>query len=418
MLLVLIKEALHAAFRYFLAHSGSESLEGLLLLRVEGGGHLDPNGDVLVAAASALEQGDALAPQTEGGAGLGTGGQVIGDLAIDGGDLQLSAHGGLIEGDRLLVKDGGALTDKLAAGLHPDVDDQIAGGAAVLAGVALAPEGDSLTVIDTGGDGHRDTALDLVVSGAVAVITGAVDDLAGAVALGALCGGGVGEAAAAPLDADHTGAPAVGAGVSGGTRLTAGAVTGLTGLSAGQLNGLLTAEGRLLKGDGQVDPQGLTLLGGVGLLLTAETAAKAAEAAAKEGAEDVAQVTHVKAAAAKATAAAKVGIDASVTELVITRALLLVRQHLVGLVDLFELGLGLFVAGVHIRVVFFGLLTVGLFDLFVRGALFHAQDFVIIPFILCHTLSPAYRGTPRAALNVSFQTEHRRGNAPPMRYLI
>ena len=59
-----------------------------------------------------------------------------------------------------------------------------------------------------------------------------------------------------------------------------------------------------------------------------------------------------------------------------------------GLVDLLEFFLGALVAGVVVRVVFQSQLTVGLFDLLIRGRFGHTQDFVIITFFLCHFHSP------------------------------
>ena len=130
-------------------------------------------------------------------------------------------------------------------------------------------------------------------------------------------------------------------------------------LRTGELDLLLAAKGSLFKGDGQVGPQALPPLGGVGPLLAAEAAP--AKAAAEEGPEQIAQVDvpHVEPAAAKATGA-EVGVHPRVTELVILGPLVLVRQDLIGLVHLFELGLGLFVSGVHVRVIFLGQLAVGL----------------------------------------------------------
>ena len=71
--------------------------------------------------------------------------------------------------------------------------------------------------------------------------------------------------------------------------------------------------------------------------------------------------------------------------LVIALALRGVAQHLVGLVDLLELGLGLLVAGIQVWVVLLGQLAVGLLDLIVRGGAVYAQHLVVISFIFCHT---------------------------------
>src|SRR5699024_9556829 len=127
-------------------------------------------------------------------------------------------------------------------------------------------------------------------------------------------------------------------------------------------------------------PQGIPLHGAGAL--AAGTAA--AEAAPEEGAEDVTQVdvAHIEAAEAAEPAAgaagAEVGIHPGVAELVVAGALLLVGEHLIGLVDLLELGLGILVAGVQVGVVLLGLLPVGLLDLIVAGPLGHAQDLIII----------------------------------------
>ena len=127
----------------------------------------------------------------------------------------------------------------------------------------------------------------------------------------------------------------------------------------------------------------------------AQVAGAAAEAAPEEGAEDIAQVdvAHVKPAeaakAAPGSARAEIGIHTRMAELVVAGALILVGQYLVGLIGLLEFSLGGLVAGVQIRVVLLGLFPVGLLDLLVRGALGHAEDFIIISFLFWHrVLSP------------------------------
>ena len=130
----------------------------------------------------------------------------------------------------------------------------------------------------------------------------------------------------------------------------------------------------------------------------AEAAAKAAEpaeaTAAEQIAKDVAQV-HTACAAKAATKAAAglagpiVGIDPSETELVIALALVRVGKNIVGLVDLLELFLGILIAGVQIRVVLFGQLAVGAFDLGIGGVFADPQHLVVISFF-CHRIYPLY----------------------------
>src|SRR5262249_6936913 len=64
--------------------------------------------------------------------------------------------------------------------------------------------------------------------------------------------------------------------------------------------------------------------------------------------------------------------------LVVAAALLGIREHLVGLVDLLEARLGLFLAGVHVGVELARQPAVGRLDLFVRGRLGHTEDLVVV----------------------------------------
>ena len=110
------------------------------------------------------------------------------------------------------------------------------------------------------------------------------------------------------------------------------------------------------------------------------------EAAAEYAREDVAEV-HVDAeGTAAACARAVVGVYARVAELVVARALFAVGKHLVRLVDLLELLLAVLVAGVKVGVVFFGALTVRLFDLVLARALLNAENLVVIS-LICHYFS-------------------------------
>ena len=151
---------------------------------------------------------------------------------------------------------------------------------------------------------------------------------------------------------------------------------------------------RLVKRQGDAHPDVLALAGGVGVRRTAR-AAKTAEAAAKDVAENIAKVNTVAAKAAETAKAAGaagaaavlgsvVGVNTGKAVLVVELALLRVRKHLVCLVDLLELFLGFLVAGVVVRVVLHGQLAVSLFDIRVGGRLGYTQHFVVITFLLCH----------------------------------
>ena len=71
-----------------------------------------------------LTHGDALAPQTEHGAGLGALRQVVLHLAVDGGDLQLRAQRGLRKGDGRFAEHVVALPAEQLDGAAPSTRDQ------------------------------------------------------------------------------------------------------------------------------------------------------------------------------------------------------------------------------------------------------------------------------------------------------
>ena len=129
-----------------------ELLQSFLLLPVQVPGRFDINSHILVTPAPAVQLGNALALQAEGGAGLSALRQVILHLAVNGGDLQLRAQNCLRKGDGRLTEDGGTLSAEQLVGPDRNGDEQITGRAAVLSGVALPPDGDGLAIVDTCGD--------------------------------------------------------------------------------------------------------------------------------------------------------------------------------------------------------------------------------------------------------------------------
>ena len=178
------------------------------------------------------------------------------------------------------------------------------------------------------------------------------------------------------VDGDAARAAAGGTGLGIGTGLRACSVTVAARVDAVVADLLGDAPGALLKGDGDARLDVAAALGSVG-------AASAAEAAAEEAREDVAEV-HVNAeGTAAACACAVVGVYARVAVLVIARALFAVGKHLIGFVDLLELLLAVLVAGVKVGVIFFGALSVSLFYLVIARSLVKTEHLVIISFI-CH----------------------------------
>ena len=186
-------------------------------------------------------------------------------------------------------------------GLHHHGDQQIAGGAAVLAGVALSPQGDGLAVVDAGGNGDLDGLAFAHVrrcpwqSGqGWWMMLAACRRTCGQGRLVANTPMGVcRRVCTVPL-------PWQSGQISG--VVPGGAAAALAGRRTARMRSTVTllfaAEGRLLEADGHAGADALAPLGGVGVppLL-------AAEAAAEEAAEDVAQIAEVEAARAAECAA-------------------------------------------------------------------------------------------------------------------
>ncbi len=363
----------------------AELPQGLLLLPVEAPGGLDVYGNELVAPSPAVDHGDALALEAEGGAGLGTLGQGVGHLAVNGGDLQLPAQHRLGEGDGRVAVDVGPVPPEKLVGLDGNDDLQVPGRSAVAPGVALSPEGNDLPVVDARRDGDLHGLPLPGLSGAAAALAGGGDDLPLAAALGAGPGGGEDPHGGLAALLYGAGAAAARTGLRTGARGRAGALAGLALLHPLQGHLLLAPESRLLKGDGQSHAQAVPPLG------AGPGPGPAAEASPEEAAEDVPQVPEVKApvkpAAVAAVLSGVAGVHSGETELVVPGALAGVAEDLVGLVDLLEAPLGALVAGVHVRVVLLGQLPVSLFDFRVRGGLLNAQDLVVVSLVFGHSLS-------------------------------
>ena len=103
----------------------------------------------------------------------------------------------------------------------------------------------------------------------------------------------------------------------------------------------------------------------------------------KDVAKDVTEgFTKTTEAFSPAARAAHVGVNTGVTVLVVGGTFLCVRQHLVGLFDLFEFSLSVFgvVALMTVRVELHGQFAIRFFNLFFRGVLGYTQYFVKVSF--------------------------------------
>ena len=233
--------------------------------------------------------------------------------------------------------------------------NDVAGGAAVAARIALTAQRDVLVVIDTGGNFHLQRLAGAGLAGAAAGLAGVLDDGAAPAAVGAGLLALHHAKGGALLGHHIAPAAAVRAGLGAGALFAAAAAAVRAGLLPVDGNFFAGAVGGLLEGQDHTGLNVVDLAGGVGV--GACTAPKAAEAAAENVPEDIPQIHAAKAAAETAGAAltrAVVGIHTGKAELVIP----------------------------------FRQLAVGAFDLGIAGVLANAEDLIIIAFI-CHTITLA-----------------------------
>src|SRR5690606_22756225 len=118
-----------------------------------------------------------------------------------------------------------------------------------------------------------------------------------------------------------------------------------------------------------------------------------AEQVVEHVAEDIGERVH---APETVRAEAAAGTETRMTEPIVGRALPFVRQNLVGLLGLFELGLGLRIVRIAIRVILHRQAAVCLLDVLGARVALHAEHFVVIALghLLDHPLSPRPRPAP------------------------
>src|SRR5215218_6608959 len=360
----------------------------LLARELLGHGHLEA--DQQVAAALAAAAGHAPAPDPEGAAVLGAGRHLEGDRAVQGRHLELGPQGGLGEGHR--HGDGQVLAAAPEQGVRgdPDLDDQVAGGGAGLARLALALEPDGGAVVDPGGDPDPQLAAADLAAAAVAGRAGVVDHRAATLAGRA----GAGEAEQALVAGDRAATVTGRAGPGQGAGLGPGAEAGVAGRRAAQLerdggaaHGLLEAESDLALDVAAAPGRGLR-----------------GPAAAEQVAEQVAEAAQVldpdPGAAGEAAPAAREPAEAAAAErargqqpagLVVLGPLLGVGQHRVGPPDLLEPLLRRLVTLVGVGVVLLGELAVGLLDLGRRRVLGDAEGGVEVLLQVLGVVHPLLR---------------------------
>ena len=211
------------------------------------------------------------------------------------------------------------------------------------------------------------------MAGAVAGLAAVLDDLALAVAGGTGTDRDHEAAARAHLAGTLTGGTGLGLGAGLGAR----AAAGIAIFVAEEVDRLFAAESRLLKGDGDAVLQ-VVALNGAG-------PARAAAHAAEEGIKNAFKAAHAAKAAKIKPACSAAHLRAIEAELIITFALFGVAEDLIGLVELLEALLGVFVVGVQVGMAFLGFFAVRALDFGLGGILAYAQHLIIIA--LCQKLT-------------------------------
>ena len=105
-------------------------------------------------------------------------------------------------------------------------------------------------------------------------------------------------------------------------------------------------------------------------------------------------------------------LEGGVAEAVVSGALLVVFQNLVGLVDRLEAVLGLLVARIAIRVKSESLLAIGLLEVVLAGVARNAQDAIVV--LLGHRWLSANNRTGFASTRTAERRHHRRSPSAPI----
>ena len=314
-----------------------------------------------VADNARVDLREALALQTQNLSALRTRGDLDLGLAGECGNLHGGAERGLRDADVVVEVEVVAVAlENLVVG-HLEDNEQVAVHAAALRRVPFLRHRHLHAVIDAGGDVDGDDFLARHRAVAVAVRAGVLDDFAGAAAFRADAGLLDDAEHAALLPHHLTAAVAVGAGRDAVVVLGAGAMAVRTDHLLVDFHLLLDGCGHLLQRQFHLDAD-VAAFAHAPLLAAAATEAaevEAAEPASEAAAEHIGEVAE-DVAEVHAGEVAGLTAHSGVAELVVTRLLVGIAQHIVRLRGLLELLLGFLVAGISVGVVLHGLLAVGL----------------------------------------------------------
>ena len=204
---------------------------------------MDADFDEEISSAAAVENGDALILDADGGAGLGAFGNLEGLIAAEGGDSDFRAERGLHERNGHDAAEVIAFALKKLMLFHMQNNVEIAGLAAEGSGFTEAGEADACAVFNAGGDFGFDGALTKCAALAAALQAGIGDDLTESLAGGT----GACDAEKSLLMADLAVAVAGAAGYRGFPRSGAGAAAGFASFMAADGDGFFDAEDGLFK---------------------------------------------------------------------------------------------------------------------------------------------------------------------------
>jgi hypothetical protein len=287
--------------------------------------------------------------------------------AVKGEHVEFGAESGLGDIDR-----NGAVEvvfTPLKDGMFLDLeyDEEVARGASVGSGLTFVGEAEAGAIVDAGGDGDAELAVDPLEAITGALGAGFANQLAAAAAGAA----GLADGEKALLEQDFAAAFAGGALGEAVVGIGAGAFAQDALFGAGHLDfGAHTANG-VFEGDFEVVAE-VFALAGAGSAAAAPAAAAEQVAKAEEVSENVAEVA--KGFRIEAGRSAGGAADALVAVAVVGRALLRIGEYTVGFGGLFELLFGSLVVGVPVGVILQGELAVGGLQRRFVGAFAQAQD--------------------------------------------
>ncbi len=335
----------------------------------------------MIAASAAAQVRHTLSAQVEDLARLRARGNLQLLVAVEGRHIHIRAEGGLGHVDVEVEQDVVLAALEELMRLDVQHEEQAAAWAAIDAGSALPCQADLRTHVHARGNLH------LLLDGltlqprAAAGVTRRRDGLTTPITGGT--GGRLHHLAEEGLtDLAHLALSVTGGAFDGtGARFRARAVTGRAGFLTLELDLLLDAEDGLLERQRDLH---LQVASAPWTVARAPSAARGKAELSKQFLEDIAKVGGVIVEATAAHVA-----EAFLAEAVVACTFVLIGQHAVGLVDLLELLLGVRLF-VHIGMILTRQFTERRFDLVVRCALAHTQDFVIIA--IAHNFPMSLRG--------------------------